>query len=356
MKLVASAPKNVTPLPGSQVAPKQVGGRTRKPALRTPLLSVVIVNYRQWDDTAGLVRQLAASRSLRTGAAEIVVVDNHSQPHPVMGRLRRMPGLSLRRWDRNRGFARAVNEGCRLSRGKWFLLLNPDMTVSQRFLDEVTALANRLNANEPKAGVIGFQLRHSDGSRQYSAGPEPTLGRTLTSLAMPRCRRKYHRLSIARRRRVPWVTGCCMLLRRDCVQGLGGLDEDFFLYYEDVDLCRRARARGWSVWFEPALQVVHHRPLHTRAVPAHLRLFTRHALLTYGAKHWAGWQFRLLAKVVRLEAWLREKWAAWHGERETADLFTELRAIAADLQRHRSRSARRRLNQIVRQQEKRVAS
>jgi GT2 family glycosyltransferase len=316
---------------------------------------VVIVNYRQWEDTAALVRQLAASPCMKSGAAEVIIVDNHSQPHPLMSRLRRMNGVSLRRWGRNRGFARAVNEGCRLSRGHWFLLLNPDMTVSDTFLDEVLALADRLHAEDPRTGIVGFQLRHSDGSRQYSAGPEPTLAGTLTGLAMPRCRRKYYRLAMNRKRRVPWVTGCCLLLRRECLRAVGGLDEDFFLYYEDVDLCRRARQEGWSVWFEPALRVVHHRPLHTRGVPAHLRVFTRHALLTYGAKHWANWQFRLLAGVVRLEGWVRQRWAAWHGERETADLFGQLRAMAADLLQRRPRAARRRLNDVVRQQEKRIA-
>jgi GT2 family glycosyltransferase len=350
MESVESAPQEHIALPLKRRAPQRA-----KKALRTPVLSVVIVNYRQWDDTYGLVRQLAGSPPLRHGAAEVIVVDNHSQPHPLMAKLRRMPGVSMRRWGRNHGFARAVNEGCRLSRGQWFLLLNPDMTVPDTFLDEVLALADRLNAADARAGIVGFQLRHSDGSRQFSAGPEPTLGGTLAGIAMPRYRRKYYRLSMSRRRPVPWVTGCCMLLRRDCVQDLGGLDEDFFLYYEDVDLCRRARERGWSVWFDPALRIVHHRPLHTRAVPAHLRLFTRHALLTYGLKHWSRWQLRILAKCVRLESWVREKWAAWHGERETADLFGRLREIAHDLHDGRPRVARRKLNEVVRCQEKRVA-
>jgi N-acetylglucosaminyl-diphospho-decaprenol L-rhamnosyltransferase len=269
--------------------------------------------------------------------------------------LRRMLGVSLRRWQRNHGFARAVNEGCRLSQGRWFLLLNPDMTVSDAFLEDVLAVTGRLCRDDPKTGIVGFQLRHSDGSRQFSAGPEPTLTGTLAGLAMPRCRRKYYRLSMSRRRRVPWVTGCCLLLRRDCLHDLGGLDEDFFLYYEDVDLCRRARQRGWSVWFEPALRLIHHRPLHTRAVPAHLRVFTRHALLTYAVKHWAAWQSRILAGCVRLEAWIREKWASWHGERETAELFGQLRSMAADMHQGRRRAARRRLNAIVRQQETRLA-
>jgi GT2 family glycosyltransferase len=355
MDSVGSGLRQVTPVAELQPASRK-GRRKPRKALQVPHLSIVIVNYRQWQETAELVREVAASPSLRRGTAEVVIVDNHSQPHPLAARLRRLPGVSLRRWGRNHGFARAVNEGCRLSRGQWFLLLNPDMTVAENFVEEVLALANRLENEDPKAGIVGFQLRHTDGSRQYSAGPFPTLAGTLAGMAMPRCRRKYYRLSMSRRRRVPWVTGCCLLLRRDCLQALGGLDEDFFLYYEDVDLCRRARDRGWSVWFEPKLRVVHHRPLHTRAVPAHLRIFTRHALLTYGAKHWAGWQARLLAGCVRVEAWLRQRWAAWHGERETVDLLGQMRAIAADLFHRRPRAARRRLNQVVRQQEKRIAS
>ena len=110
-------------------------------------------------------------------------------------------------------------------------------------------------------------------------------------------------------RRVPWVTGCCLLIRRDYLRDLGGLDEDFFLYYEDVDLCRRAQARGWSVWYEPKMRAVHHRPLHGRAVPSPLRLCTRHGLLTYAAKHWGTFQFQALAGIVRLETWFRQ-WRA----------------------------------------------
>src|SRR5690242_14941201 len=97
-------------------APKRVKLRA---ALGTPRLSVVIVNYRQWDKTEELVRQLQTSLSIKGGNAEIVIVDNHSPPHPVVKRLRRQPNVSLRRWSRNRGFARAVNEGCRLSQGDW---------------------------------------------------------------------------------------------------------------------------------------------------------------------------------------------------------------------------------------------
>jgi GT2 family glycosyltransferase len=311
---------------------------------------VVVVNYRQWPSTAALVRQLLATEPARRGDVEVVVVDNHSPPHRLLAPLRRRPGVSLRRWGRNRGFARAVNEGCRLSRGDWFLLLNPDVTVPEHFVAGVLRLTEEL-AGEPRAGVVGLQLRSSDGTRQLSAGPFPTLAGTLAGLALPRARRKYQAQRGRARRRVPWVTGCCLLLRRACLQDLGGLDEDFFLYYEDVDLCRRAWQRGWSVWYEPALRVTHHQPLHGRPVTPLLRLITRHALLTYAARHWPRWQLRVLAGVVRLEAWSRRLWARWQGRAADAELFRELGELAAEVARGDERRARRRLDRRVRAEE-----
>src|SRR5439155_5764783 len=119
-----------------------------------PCLSVVIVNYGQWESTAALVKQILRTPSARRGAVEVVVVDNHSPPHPLAARLRRWPGVSLRRWGHNRGFARAVNEGCRLSRGRWLLLLNPDVSLTRGFLDGVLAVADQLAAGEPRAGGV----------------------------------------------------------------------------------------------------------------------------------------------------------------------------------------------------------
>src|SRR5882724_2400013 len=111
-----------------------VSAPTAPPSPDNPVLSVVIVNYRQWRNTARLTRQLLDSAAGRAGAAEVVVVDNHSRAHPLRRKLRRTEGVSLRRFGRNRGFARGVNEGCRLSRGAWLLLLNPDVTVPPGFL------------------------------------------------------------------------------------------------------------------------------------------------------------------------------------------------------------------------------
>jgi GT2 family glycosyltransferase len=317
---------------------------------------VVIVNYHQWGETADLVRQLARSNCLSSGRAEIIVVDNHSPRNPIAGWLRRRRGVSLRRWSKNRGFACAVNEGCRLSRGEWFLLLNSDMTVREGFLDGILALAGRLEHENPRMGIVGFQLRNPDGSRQWSTGAFPTLWGTLSRLALPRSRRKYHALRTRQLTAVPWVTGCCLLVRRECMQDLGGLDERFFLYYEDVDLCKRAQERGWMVGYEPSLRVVHHRPLHSRALAVPMRVLTRHALLTYASKHWPAWQFHLLAQIVKSEARLRNQWKRWRGDQQKADQFAVLEDIAADMARGQFRQARRRLLHFIRKHERVVGS
>lgn len=318
------------------------------PALETPQLSVVIVNFCQWNNTARLTHQLRRSEALRRGAAEIVIVDNHSPWQPIAGRLRRLSGVSVVRNRGNHGFARAVNRGSRMSRGEWVLLLNPDVTVPEGFLDQVLDAAQRWPAIDPRAGVIGFQLRHRDGTRQASAGPFPTLLRTVTGLMLPRSRRKCRHHSLSERQSVAWVTGGCLLVRRDCLQELGGLDESYFLYYEDVDLCLRARNAGWSVWYEPALRVTHHFPLHSRSVPAPLRLVTRHALLTYARKHWPRWQARLLSSMVWLEAGLRHYLARWRGKPEAAAIYEELQGLVGDVHHGRIAAAERRIRLAAR--------
>ena len=259
---------------------------TPRPSHPAPIISAVIVNFRQWENTVALTNQLDAADCMRAGQAEVVLIDNDPDPHPLRRCVRGWAGVSLRCFNRNRGFARAVNEGCRRARGQWLLLLNPDVRVPEEFLDRIVESAERLVDADPRVGIVGFQLRHEDGTRQGSTGPFPTLANVLAGLLRPRARRRCRPVRGPRRQTAAWVTGCCLLVRRECWEALGGFDEDFFLYYEDVDLCRRARAAGWSVWYEPAVRVTHFLPLHTRPVPAPLRVMTRHALLTYAAKHW----------------------------------------------------------------------
>jgi N-acetylglucosaminyl-diphospho-decaprenol L-rhamnosyltransferase len=352
-------PDAVLPPPAPRVAtfsPEPAPPR-RRSAPPVPALTVVIVNFCQWRNTARLVGQLRRSVALRTGAADVVVVDNHSPFHPVVRKLGKRHGVTVRRFGRNLGFARAVNravtepaaKGPRPRRAAaapasdWVLLLNPDVTVEDGFLDDVVTAVGKLAAVEPAAGVVGFRLRNRDGSSQASSGPFPTLLRTLAGLFLPRSRRKCTHRPEPTRQPVDWVTGGCLLVRRECFRRLGGLDESFFLYYEDVDFCRRAAAAGWGVWFDPSLEVTHHWPLHARPVPAPLRLMTRHALLAYARKHWSGWRARLMSAVVWSEAALRQGWAFVRGDWDASRCYGQLRRLVGDVAAGRDRDARRRI-------------
>ncbi|HSQ55840.1 MAG TPA: glycosyltransferase family 2 protein [Gemmata sp.] len=347
-------PEIPSPDPVLAIAPLSVPVR-RRAAPPAPAVSVVIVNFCQWKNTARLVSQLRHSIAIRTGAADVVIVDNHSPSHPVVRKLQKLHGVTIRRFSRNLGFARAVNLGVGTpasSKGRrarsvapppsdWVLLLNPGVTVEDGFLDDVVTAVEKLSSMEPSAGVVGFRMLNRDGSAQASSGPLPTLWRTLAGLFLPRSRRKCTHRPESTRQPVDWVTGGCLLVRRDCFQKLGGLDESFFLYYEDVDFCQRAAAAGWTVWFDPSVEVTHHWPLHARRVPAPLRLMTRHALLNYAKKHWSGWRSAVMNGVIWTEAALRQAWAAVRGDSDARRCHGELRRLASDVAAGRDRQARR---------------
>lgn len=295
------------------------------PAARTRL-DVVIVNFCQWRNTARLVKQLRHSDALRDGSAAITLVDNGSPRHKLADRLARLKGVTLLANRRNLGFAKAVNRGVLATHGDWVLLLNPDVTVEDGFLDRALTLIDDL-PTASRVGAVGFQLRNSDGSPQASTGRFPTLIRIAWGLLRPRDRRRCQHQSLVERDPVDWATGGCLLLSRACARDLGGFDERYFLYYEDVDFCRRAAHHGWQVLYDPRLAAVHHWPLHRRPVPAPLRLITRHALLTYANVHWPAPAARCLAAIVATEARLRHCLASFHGKSETAATYRDLAAL-----------------------------
>jgi N-acetylglucosaminyl-diphospho-decaprenol L-rhamnosyltransferase len=342
----------------STALPQAVLSSNAEPARRrssptTPVITVLIVNFCQWRNTARLVGQLRQSMAIRNGIARIVVIDNHSPSHSLIRKLEQQRGITIRRFSRNLGFAKAVNRGVKAQRPRniaeeeslsdWVLLLNPDVTVAEGFLDDAINAIQKQTAIDPNTGVVGFRLLNSDGTSQASSGFFPTLASTLSGLFLPRSRRKCTHRPEPNRQQVGWVTGGCLLVRRECFQQLKGLDESFFLYYEDVDFCHRAALAGWSIWFDPTLEVKHHWPLHIRRVPAPLRLMTRHALLTYARKYWTTWQASVMSGMVWAEAALRQSWAIIRGDWDASRCYGQLRQLVGDVAASREKKVRRRL-------------
>ena len=239
-----------------------------------------------------LTASLVAEPEFLSGQCQIVVVDNASRG-PVPSALLNPPsGLRLVVRPHNGGFAAGVNTGWRLARSPWLLVLNPDVDVAGGFLGQVfgaTQSTKPIPTGPP--GIIGFGLHNPDGSPQGSVGVFPSLARTIREQFIPRSRRKYQAGWRIRSGPVDWVTGACMLVNSAMIAELGGMDEDFFLYHEEVAFSRAARRLGWRVEYDASVSVVHRHPLQNRAISPKMRIITRHSKLLYFLKHLPRWQF-----------------------------------------------------------------
>jgi N-acetylglucosaminyl-diphospho-decaprenol L-rhamnosyltransferase len=273
-------------------------------------LTVIVVNHESWPDAVRLTASLVAEPEFSSGQCRIVVVDNASRG-PIPSALLNPPsGLRLVVRSQNEGFAAGVNTGWRLARSPWLLVLNPDVDVASGFLGQVFARIDTHEANpDGPPGIIGFGLHNSDGTPQGSVGVFPTLARTIREQFIPRSRRKYQAGWRIRSGPVDWVTGACMLVNSELIAALGGMDEDFFLYHEEVAFSRAARRLHWSVVYDASVTVVHRHPLQNRAISPKMRVITRHSKLLYFLKHLPRWQFLTLVEIVKLEAASQEVWS-----------------------------------------------
>ncbi len=244
--------------------------------------SVVTVNYRSWPYTLRCIDSL-----YRTGYEdfEVVVVDNDQGvvpeiPHPV----------HLIRNPENVGFARACNQGILASDGEYVVFINPDTLVEEDFFKSL----KRFFDENLRAGVAGPRIVDGEGNLQLSARKELSfvsgfLGRTslLTRLfpKNPLVRRLFPTVEkLSGPRAVDWISGACMILRRQTLEEVGPMDERFFMYFEDADLCRRAREAGWLVYYLPHIEVLHHTGASSRSKPRAVWNLHKSAFL-YHRKH-----------------------------------------------------------------------
>jgi N-acetylglucosaminyl-diphospho-decaprenol L-rhamnosyltransferase len=222
-----------------------------------PSVSVVVVSF---NSEAHIECCLS---SVMSSAGEVVVVDCASADGSAALVRERFPQLRLLELESNAGYGAATNEGARLIRGDYLLLLNPDAWAIRD--DAVTCLASFLDEH-PHVGLVGPRLLNPDGTLQPSVRGFPTLWRLATEYFFlrwfgPRSRLLNsfygngfdHRTTLT----VDWVKGAVMLVRRDAFDQVEGFDPAFFMFNEEVDLCRRLREASWDVVFTPAVDFVH---------------------------------------------------------------------------------------------------
>lgn len=224
-----------------------------------PAWAAVVVNYEAGPLLLECVRSLFADDS--AGTAEVVVVDNGSADGSLDAVRRAFPSVRVVEPAANLGYAAAANVGIAATTAPVVAVGNPDLELQP---GTAAAMLARLDA-EPDLAAVGPALRNPDGTQYPSAraqvGTLDAVGHAVLGRARPRNRftRRYRELDAdwAQPRDVDWVSGALMFLRRAAVDSVGGWDERYFMYMEDVDLCWRASQRGWMVGFEPAARVMH---------------------------------------------------------------------------------------------------
>jgi N-acetylglucosaminyl-diphospho-decaprenol L-rhamnosyltransferase len=218
---------------------------------------VAVVNY----NTRELLARCLAT-VLSEGATDVVVVDNASTDGSAPYVRDRFRGVCVIENDINVGYGAAANQAVWHTSKPFVLLLNADTELQPGCVAELVTQAGR----SPRAGIVAPAIMTSWGNRECSYFPFPgTLDWLLENEPLaplvkrlpPLKRRSVSFQPADEHRRVPWVMGCAVLLRREAMESVRGFDESYFMYYEEVDLCRRMEQAGWEVHFTPAAQVTH---------------------------------------------------------------------------------------------------
>ena len=222
-----------------------------------PELSVIYVN---WNASQLLQKSIAVLQDAITDFDyDIWVVDNASTDDSVAMLHAFFPQVNLIQNSTNTGFAQANNQAMKLAQGHFFLLINTDAFAVPEAINKLHKLAEE----QPRAGIIGARLVNLDGSFQASYVDFPNLPQEF--LILSSLRRQFYGPWYPNHspkagetaQKVDYVQGACLLVRRQAYEAVGGFDEGYFMYAEEVDWCYRMHRAGWEVWYQPTARITH---------------------------------------------------------------------------------------------------
>jgi GT2 family glycosyltransferase len=276
-------------------------------------VSVVVLNSRPPDDCLSC---LASLRNASLAGLNVIVLDYGSSAQSLAAIRSALPGGQLIQLQENRGYAGNNNVGLRLALDQgaaWILLLNEDTVVAGDCLEHLMRTAE----SDPAIGVVGPMVYHADEPDVIqSAGGQLD----ATWCANLHGRNQVDRGQFGTEREVDWVSGCAVLVRRALVEQVGLLDERFFIYWEEVDWCVRARRHGWRVVHVPAAKIWHKGVQRVyRPHPSVTYYSTRNRLMFLAKHHapWRAWVACWSETLRTLTSWtIRPKWRSMRGHRD----------------------------------------
>lgn len=282
-------------------------------------ISVIIVSFNTKEFLENCLRSI---KMYTKGISyEVIVVDNGSSDSTIeklknKQSLTSLKSLKLKTTSENVklifnknniGFARANNQGIKEAKGRYVLLLNQDTQLVENSLLKMIEWIDK----HQEVGIVSCKLINTDKSTQATGGSFPTLGRVFLWASFlddlpfvgsifgsyhPHADRYFDN-----EHEQDWVTGAFMLIKRKVLDGVGYLDEDYFMYGEDVEYCLRAKKDGWQVWYTSTTQIIHFGSRMTeRSIFGE---FT--ALPKIYQKHFVSWQYPFLLFLLKLGAFLR---------------------------------------------------
>jgi len=281
------------------------------------LLSIIIVN---WNAGIQLKECLDSVLAYSKGVvSRIIVVDNGSTDGSADA-VAHLPGVEVIRTGKNLGFGAACNIGAEVGDAPYILFLNPDTRLEADSLS--VPLAFMAQPENAKVGICGIQLVDEQGTVSRTCAKYPTLGRLVCSALGVDKLPGLHGSGVHMSdwdhlncRQVDHVMGAFYLMRRDIFERVGGFDERFFVYLEDVDLSKVVNDRGFGIWYLTSAQAFHAGGGTSRQVKVHRLFYSLRSRLLYGFKHFPRWQAWLLVGVTNLlEPFTRSVWCLLRGD------------------------------------------
>jgi len=222
-------------------------------------LSIAIVSYNTRALMLDCLRALFESRA--EIQFEVIVVDNSSKDATVEAIRTNYPTVQIIVNHENRGFSKGVNQALAISSGRYLLMLNSDTQVRRQALDRMATCLNE----DPKIGAVGCKQWTGDGQLYQSCFPFPSLRDHLIHASFFRtCAPAWQEalaaeqaIDCTRSQDVDWINGACLMVRTDLMKSCGGLDEGYFMYFEDVDLCQILHRLGYRVRHLADADIVH---------------------------------------------------------------------------------------------------